>query len=66
MRTPSIIGINDTPALDDVDERENSACDEEEFGSEDADGNQPQISESKERKPRNKKVPHLYSALNIQ
>ena len=48
MRTPSIIGINDTPALDDVDERENSACDEEEFGSEDADGNQPQISESKE------------------
>ncbi|KAI5013726.1 hypothetical protein ZWY2020_040612 [Hordeum vulgare] len=29
MRTPSIIDINDTPALDDVDERENSVRDKE-------------------------------------
>ncbi|KAE8818848.1 hypothetical protein D1007_03455 [Hordeum vulgare] len=68
MRTPSIININDAPALDDVDERENTVRDEEEFGSEDADGDQPQISESsaKGRKPKNRKVPHLYNALKIQ
>ena len=67
VRTSSIIDINDTPTLDDVDERENTVNDEEELGSEDADGDQPQISESspKGKKPRNKKVPHLYSGLNI-
>ncbi|KAE8803518.1 hypothetical protein D1007_20593 [Hordeum vulgare] len=57
MRTPSIIDINDIPAWDDADgdvERENTVSDEEEFGSEDADGDHPQISESsaKGRKPK--------------
>lgn len=55
MRTPSIIGINDTPVLDDVDERENIAHDEEEFGSEDDDGDQPQISESSAKGKKTKK-----------
>ncbi|KAE8783889.1 hypothetical protein D1007_42643 [Hordeum vulgare] len=60
MRTPSIIDINDIPAWDDVDgdaERENTARDEEEFGSEDADGDHPQISESsaKGRRPKKQK-----------
>ncbi|KAE8803832.1 hypothetical protein D1007_20353 [Hordeum vulgare] len=47
MRTPSIIDINYVPALDDADgdaERDNTVRDEEEFGSEDADGDHPQIS----------------------
>ncbi|KAI5014162.1 hypothetical protein ZWY2020_055552 [Hordeum vulgare] len=61
MRTPSIIDINYVPALDDADgdaerdaERDNTVRDEEEFGSEDADGDHPQISESsaKGRKPK--------------
>ncbi|KAE8779047.1 hypothetical protein D1007_47971 [Hordeum vulgare] len=46
MRTPSIIDINDVPALDDADgdaERENTIRDEEEFGSEYVDGDHPQI-----------------------
>ncbi|KAE8787738.1 hypothetical protein D1007_38345 [Hordeum vulgare] len=57
MRTPSIIDINDTPALDDVDEREYTMHDEEEFGSEDDDGDQPQIIESsaKGRRPKKQK-----------
>ncbi|KAI4998975.1 hypothetical protein ZWY2020_054839 [Hordeum vulgare] len=71
MRTPSIIDINGVPALDGADgdvERENTVHDEEEIGSEDANGDHPQISESsaKGRKPKNRKVPHLYNALKIQ
>lgn len=66
MRTPSIIDINDIRAWDDVDgdaERENTVRDEEEFGSEDADGDHPQISESsaKGRRPKKQK-----SATSVQ
>ncbi|KAE8816625.1 hypothetical protein D1007_05971 [Hordeum vulgare] len=66
MRTPSIIDINYVPACDDADgyaERENTVRDEEEFGSEDADGDHPQISKSsaKGRKPKKQK-----SATSVQ
>ncbi|KAE8772313.1 hypothetical protein D1007_55696 [Hordeum vulgare] len=68
MRTPSIIDMNDTPGLDDVNERQNTARDDEEFGSEDAAGDQPRISESstKGKKTKKRKVPLLYISLKIQ
>ncbi|KAE8790649.1 hypothetical protein D1007_35072 [Hordeum vulgare] len=66
MRTPSIIDINGVPALDGADgdvERENTVHDEEEIGSEDANGDHPQISEpsAKGRKPKKQK-----SATSVQ
>uniref|UniRef100_A0A8R7QEM1 Myb/SANT-like domain-containing protein n=2 Tax=Triticum urartu TaxID=4572 RepID=A0A8R7QEM1_TRIUA len=66
VRTSSIIDINDTPTLDDVDERENTVNDEEELASEDADGDQPQISESSAKGKKTKKQKGATSVQRLE
>uniref|UniRef100_A0A8R7P5L8 Uncharacterized protein n=2 Tax=Triticum urartu TaxID=4572 RepID=A0A8R7P5L8_TRIUA len=66
VRNSSIIDINDTPTLDDVDERENTVNDEEELASEDADGDQPQISESSTKGKKTKKQKGATSVQRLE